>query len=72
MFMVTEAPLYRKGRYEAGRCGDDAMSLFFLMPVDKTSQTSYFNVCNEGVAQLVSATACHAVGRGFDPRHSRS
>ena len=23
------------------------------------------------VAQLVRATACHAVGRGFEPRHSR-
>ena len=24
-----------------------------------------------GVAQMVSAMACHAIGRGFDSRHSR-
>ena len=24
-----------------------------------------------GVAQLVRASACHAEGRGFEPRHSR-
>ena len=26
---------------------------------------------NGGVAQLVRAIACHAIGRGFESRHSR-
>tara|TARA_R110002072_G_scaffold74991_1_gene177155 strand:+ start:120 stop:497 length:378 start_codon:yes stop_codon:yes gene_type:complete len=35
-------------------------------PLSNTKQPS----CG-GVAQLVRASACHAEGRGFEPRHSR-
>ena len=35
------------------------------------SFTAHQNNINGGVAQLVRAIACHAIGRGFESLHSR-
>src|SRR3546814_4383144 len=41
--------------------------------VDRPGRDAYWrgSQAHAGVAQLVRVPACHAGGRGFDPRHSR-
>src|SRR5882724_13063558 len=40
---------------------------YFSAPAGKPANKGFFG----GVAQLVRASACHAEGRGFEPRRSR-
>jgi 2-oxoisovalerate dehydrogenase E2 component (dihydrolipoyl transacylase) len=60
-------------RYGSVHLGISAQTTSGLMvPVIRDAQSrNLWQLARAGVAQLVRASACHAEGRGFEPRHSR-
>ena len=59
---------YKTGKMECPKCeGEGKEKCIYCDGTGKESCSR----CYGGVAQLVRAIACHAIGRGFESRHSR-